>query len=106
MWDKDHNSAHYPHSTGIERMRLVLKRVLQGLRYYHVSGWEYCLPATMSVLHSVLHETAGSNPAALVYGCTLRTSLNMLKESWEEGRICLCAERGQPDGHRLPTSNE
>uniref|UniRef100_A0A6G5ABV5 RNA-directed DNA polymerase n=1 Tax=Rhipicephalus microplus TaxID=6941 RepID=A0A6G5ABV5_RHIMP len=78
-----HSSIHHPQSNPVERMHSVLKRILRALCYEHKCDWEACIPPAMFALRSAPHESTGFSPAELVYGRSLRTPLQMLRESWE-----------------------
>ncbi|XP_029832045.3 uncharacterized protein LOC115316745 [Ixodes scapularis] len=78
-----HSSVYHPQSNSVEKWHSVMKRVLRALCYEHKTDWEACLPATMFALRSVPHEATGFSPAELVYGRSLRSPLQMLRESWE-----------------------
>lgn len=78
-----HSSVYHPQSNSVEKWHSVMKRVLRALCYEHKTDWEACLPATMFALRSVPHEATGFSPAELVYGRSLRSPLQMLRETWE-----------------------
>lgn len=78
-----HSSVYHPQSNSVEKWHSVMKRVLRALCYEHKTDWEACLPATMFALRSVPHEATGFSPAELVYGRSLRSPLQMLREAWE-----------------------
>ena len=92
--------AYRPQTQGaIERFHQTLKTMLKTFVLEHQKDWDVALPFLMFAARSYVHSSLGYSSFQLVYGHSVRSPLQLLKE--------ICSRTGQSqDIHTYVSKNE
>ena len=77
------SSAYHPESQGaIERFHQTLKNLIRAYCLEYESDWDQGIHLFLFTVREAVQESLGFSPFELVYGCTVRGPLKLLKENW------------------------
>ena len=76
-------SAYHPESQGaLERFHQTLKNMMRGYCIEHRKDWDQGIHLLLFAMREAVQESLGFSPFKLIFGCTVRAPLKLLKESW------------------------
>ena len=72
-----------PNSKGpVEKFHVMLKRVLLTICAERPNGWDKYHPALLFAVREIPQESLGFSPFELLYGCNVRSPMQILRELW------------------------
>ena len=77
------SSAYHPESQGpLERFHQTLKNMLRTYCVDTEKEWDHGVHLLLFAAQEALQESLGFSPFELIFGCTVRGPLKLLKETW------------------------
>ena len=77
------SSAYHPQSQGaLERFHQTLKSMLRAYCHENDRDWNQGIPLVLFAVRETVQESLGFSPFELIFGHSVRGSLQMLKETW------------------------
>ena len=77
------SSAYHPESQGaLERFHQTIKNMIRAYSAQYQSDWNQGIHLLLFAAREAVQESLGFSPFKLVFGCTVRGPLKLLKEWW------------------------
>ena len=77
------SAAYHPESQGaLERFHQTLKNMIRAYCFQYEKQWDQGIHLLLFAIREAVQESLGFSPYELVFGCTVRGPLKVLKESW------------------------
>ena len=77
------SSTYHPESQGVlERFHQTLKNMIRAYCTQYQSEWDQGIHLLLFTAREAVQESLGFSPFELVFGCTVRGPLKLLKEMW------------------------
>ena len=80
-------TAYHPQSNGVLERLYATPEAMLGKAMSNGLDWVKQIPFVMFALRQAPNRTTGFSPFELVYGCNVRTPLNVLYEGWKEEKL-------------------